>query len=217
LLTAHDMNWSELTLTDLQQVDPVTRRVHWSHESEPRTWLAAAKLGRFVLSRFWTVVFQCNWSSRHGVRFSSVSYVRVLWTSLKFCRKWSVARSLYANRVSGRPLHLSARTSSSVRFAEKRSRGSIKFRSLRPKGPIAGVEFLGKAHQQRGWGRCTSLSGVRGGAPAAQRFSCTLRSPDSLLCCIIRGKQLQKSLNGSKVVAATPLGQKLHEQGGYQL
>ena len=100
---------------------------------------------------------------------------------------------------------------------KKRSRGSIKFRSLRPKGPIAGVEFLGKAHQQRGWGRCTSLSGVRGGAPAAQRFSCTLRSPDSLLCCIIRGKQLQKSLNGSKVVAATPLGQKLHEQGGYQL
>ena len=39
-------------------------------------------------------------------------------------------------------------------------------------------------------------NGVLGRALAAQRFSCTfLRSLGSLFCYIIKGKQLQKSLN----------------------
>jgi len=40
---------------------------------------------------------------------------------------------------------------------------------------------------------------------AAQGLSCTLRSPASLFCCVIKGKQLQKSLNlAAKGVAPTP-------------
>jgi len=37
--------------------------------------------------------------------------------------------------------------------------------------------------------------GVRGGAPAAERFFCSLRSPVSLFCYVINGEQLQKSPN----------------------
>jgi len=54
---------------------------------------------------------------------------------------------------------------------------------------------------------------AQGGSPAAQRFLCTLRSPGSLFCNVIKGKQLQKSLNlsgrGGEGVAPTPWGQKL--------
>ena len=38
--------------TDLQQVDPVIRSVHWSRASAVASWLGAAKLGRLVLSQF---------------------------------------------------------------------------------------------------------------------------------------------------------------------
>jgi len=46
------------------------------------------------------------------------------------------------------------------------------------------------------WGiAVSSPSGVRSRAPAAQRFACSLRSPGSLFCYIIKGKQLHKSFN----------------------
>jgi len=46
------------------------------------------------------------------------------------------------------------------------------------------------------WGiAVSSLSGVRSKAPAAQRFACSLRSPGSLFCYTIKGKQLHKSFN----------------------
>jgi len=47
-----------------------------------------------------------------------------------------------------------------------------------------------------------------------------MRSPGSLFCHIINGKQLQNSLSlAARAVAPTPPtnGQKLHEQRGYQL
>ena len=58
----------------------------------------------------------------------------------------------------------------------------------RPKGLRAGVEFLGRgqlsqppAYQLEGLGSAvSSLSGVRGGTPAAKRFSCILEAPGSL-------------------------------------
>jgi len=74
--------WTELTRTDLQQVDLVTLVTRVSVTA----WLAAAKPGRLVLSQFWTYAFEggCshwkkNVSPRTGVQFS---LVHVLWTSL---------------------------------------------------------------------------------------------------------------------------------------
>ena len=69
------------------------------------------------------------------------------------------------------------------------------------------------------WGSSVSFpSGIRGTATAAQRFLCTLRSPGSLFCYVIRDKQLQKSRNRAVSGLRQPcVGQKLHEQGGYQL
>ena len=56
---------------------------------------------------------------------------------------------------------------------------------------------------------------ARSAAVAIERFSYILRFPDSLLCHIIKGKQLQKSLNltAKKVLPTTMAGQKLHKQG----
>ena len=46
LFTQHDLSWNKMTETGLQQDDLVTRR----------DWLqAAAKIGRLVLSKFWTI------------------------------------------------------------------------------------------------------------------------------------------------------------------
>ena len=56
--------------------------------------------------------------------------------------------------------------------------------------------------------------GVRGWAPAAQRLSCALRSPGSLFCWVIKGKQLQKRLDlAAKRVAPTPLGAGVENAG----
>jgi len=104
-----------------------------------------------------------------------------------------------------------------VRVAEEELEGSMEFCRLRLEGLIPGVEFLGRRQlapcppvrwlgercKLRAWGR----------APADQQFFCTLRSP-----YVIKGKQLQKSLNlSARGIAPPPGGQKLHEQGGYQL
>jgi len=58
-------------------------------------------------------------------------------------------------------------------------------------------------------------SPARSAAVAIERFSYILRFPDSLLCHIIKGKQLQKSLNltAKKVLPTTMAGQKLYKQG----
>jgi len=60
-----------------------------------------------------------------------------------------------------------------------------------PKGPRAGVGFLGRWQPApfppaRGLEeRCKLPSGVRGGAPAAKRFSCILEPPYSLSCNLL--------------------------------
>ena len=99
----------------------------------------------------------------------------------------------------------------SMRVVEKES-GVMEFRYLRPQGPIAGVEFLrwgqlAPSPRGRFGSAVSSPSGVRGGVPTAQRFSCTSRSPGSLFCYVIEGKQLQNSLNlTARGVAPTPWG-----------
>jgi len=91
LFTAHELKWTKLQYwtrvfqfqwkcsqcmnwTDLQHVDPVTWHVHWSHALSVRIWLAAAKLGRLVLSQivhskhsYWNMHVQ-DWSSVHMLR-----------------------------------------------------------------------------------------------------------------------------------------------------
>ena len=106
---------------------------------------------------------------------------------------------------------------------QKWSRGSMEFCCLRPKVPIAEVGFLVRrqlatSYLQEGL-RVLSVPpvGSWGRAPAAERFSYILWSLDSLFCYLVKGKQLQKSLNlTARRVASTPLdGQKLHEQRSY--
>ena len=79
----------------------------------------------------------------------------------------------------------------------KNSMGSRKFCRLKPetlktegrkRGEVLGRGFdlgswqLAPSHQQRGLGSAVSSpSGIRGEAPAAERFSSILRSPDGLL------------------------------------
>ena len=64
-----------------------------------------------------------------------------------------------------------------------RFRSGAKGQRPRPKEPIAEVGFLGKGqlaplHQLRGLrSAVSSLSGARGGAPVAKRFSCILEAP----------------------------------------
>ena len=60
------LNW-----TDLQQVDPVTRRVHWSRASASPSWLAAAKPEQF--------------DARQGLRYTCipVGMFTVNWTELE--------------------------------------------------------------------------------------------------------------------------------------
>jgi len=68
LFTAHELNWTKLTWTDLQQFDPVTRRVHCSAVT---TWLAASKFGRLLLSQFWT---PSTWHYPHLLLSAGVCY-----------------------------------------------------------------------------------------------------------------------------------------------
>jgi len=57
------MNWTDLTWTDLQQVDPITWRVTTRllvALVSVTTWrlnFAAAKVGLLVLGEFWTNIF----------------------------------------------------------------------------------------------------------------------------------------------------------------
>jgi len=87
LFTTHDLNWTELNWTDLTDLNKSTqlgntfvchaRRRH----DYTSYWLAAVKLGRIILGKFSTQVFQCwcsHWSSLIAVRklqFSSVQFV----------------------------------------------------------------------------------------------------------------------------------------------
>ena len=79
-------NWHKLN-TDLQRVDPVERRVHWSRASASRLdWLHAAKLGRLVLSQF-VRREHSHWQagvSRTLDRELQSSSVYVLWPNLLY-------------------------------------------------------------------------------------------------------------------------------------
>ena len=66
--------------------------------------------------------------------------------------------------------------------------GSTEFCRLRPEELIAGLAFMGRP--ARGFGDVRSPSGVRGKAPEAHRFSCTIFK--QLVLLRFRGKQLQK-------------------------
>ena len=75
---------------------------------------------------------------------------------------------------------------------------------------MAGVWFLGSRQlaaspSVRGFGGALSIHSIHT-APAAQRFVGTLRSPGSLFCYVVKGKQLHKSLNlhAARGVASTP-------------
>jgi len=72
------------------------------------------------------------------------------------------------------------------------------FCNLRPEGPIAGGAVLGEGQiapspPESEFGG--ALSRVQGEALATQRLFRALRSRDSLFCCVVKGKQLQKYLN----------------------
>ena len=109
----------------------------------------------------------------------------------------------------------------------------MQFRRLRSEEPIAGVELLERGQlapspSAREFGeRCKLPRGevrplndfpvVRGlqAAYSAALLNVIITLSATLL--LLR-KQLQKSLSlTARRVAPTPLGQKLHEQGGYQL
>jgi len=71
MLTAHELNW-----TDLQQVDPVTRRVHWPRARQRLDFTGCGRtrtVGAQSVRALWTRLFEypcseLNWSS---VPFSS--------------------------------------------------------------------------------------------------------------------------------------------------
>ena len=113
----------ELNRTDLQQVDPITRRVHWSRTSV-MTWLAAVKLGQLMLSQLMRseplLISCCNYNHSHSLPVQSLDCVTIQ-QELDIYYKSSII--IMSMIIMHKLLYLSLQCSDAVGWAAGRASG----------------------------------------------------------------------------------------------